>query len=222
MTSNAPFSLNWQLYVILDRAALRGRDPAEAAAAAIRGGADALQWRDKTGSAREILAAAGRILPVARGAGVPLILNDRADLARAAGADGVHLGQEDLPISEARTTLGPGRLVGQSTHSLEQALAAQAEGADYIGFGPIFPTPTKPAYGSLGLAPLRQAAPKIRIPLVCIGGIDRTNAPQVLEAGGRCVAVVRAICASADPESSARELKQLLVQFSRPTLTPSL
>ena len=222
MTRNATPCSRWRLYVVLDRATLRGRDPVEVASAAIRGGADALQWRDKTGSAREMLETAARILPRARAAGIPLILNDRADLARAIGADGVHLGQEDLPLAAARELLGPGRLIGVSTHSREQAEAAQADGADYIGFGPIFPTPTKPDYGSVGLASLQEVSRTIRAPMVCIGGIDRTTIGQVMDAGGRCVAVVRAVCAADDPESATRELKTALTQFARPTTAQSL
>lgn len=222
MTWNATPCSRWQLYVVLDRAALRGRDPVEIAAAAIRGGADALQWRDKGGSARDILQTAGRLLPIARRADIPLIINDRADLARTLGADGVHLGQEDLPLAAARDILGPGRLIGTSTHSLEQAASAQADGADYLGFGPIFPTPTKPDYGSVGLARLNEISRTIHAPVVCIGGIDRTNVQQVIESGGRCIAVVRAVCSADEPESSARDLKQRIVQFTRPTPTPWL
>jgi len=185
------------------------------AAAAIRGGADVLQFRDKAASARTFLKDAERLLSVARRANVPLIINDRVDIACALGADGVHLGQDDLPLEAARRVLGPGRLIGRSTHSLEQARAAEAEGADYIGCGPIFQTPTKPDYGSIGTELIGQVIDAVRIPVVCIGGIDAWNIAEVLRAGAQRVAVVRAVCAAGDPESAARELKQALEQFHR-------
>ena len=212
----------WRLYVIVDPAASGARDLAEVAAAAIRGGADAIQLRDKAASARRLLADAERLLPLTRMAGIPLLINDRADIARAIGADGVHLGQQDLPVKDARGLLGPDRLIGKSTHSLEQALAAQAEGADYIGFGPIFPTPTKPDYPSLGTALIRQVRARIQLPVICIGGIDGATVEQAIDAGAWCVAVVRAVCSAPDPESAARNLKHTLTQFVPTTSAPSL
>ena len=187
---------DWQLYVIVDRAVLGTRDPVEVASAAIRGGADVIQLRDKTGSDRRQLETARRLLPLTRAAGVPLIINDRPDLAYISDADGVHLGQDDLPIQETRRLLGPDKLIGRSTHNLDQALAAHAEGANYIGVGPIFPTPTKPDYGSVGTELIKEVAPRIHLPFVCIGGIDPGNLEQILEAGAGCVAVVRAVCAA--------------------------
>lgn len=211
-----------RLYVIIDRAASGGRDLADVASAAVRGGADVLQFRDKTASARAFLQEAERLLSVARRADVPLIINDRVDIACAVGADGVHLGQDDLPLAAARRVLGPGRLIGRSTHSLEQARDAEAEGADYIGCGPMFQTPTKPDYGSVGTELIGRVTDTVRIPVVCIGGIDRGNLAAVLEAGADRVAVVRAVCAAGDPESAARELKQALEQFHRQPAAPNL
>lgn len=204
----------WQLYVILDRAAAGTRDLREIARAALAGGADALQLRDKTASAQQLLAEARRLFPLAQHAGVPLIINDRADVAAAAGADGVHLGQEDLPVEAARRLLGPGRLIGKSTHSLAQALAAAAEGADYIGLGPLFPTPTKPDYGSVGLPLIRDVNARVAVPKVCIGGIDADALPSVLEAGGQCVAVVRAVCAAPAPQAATAVLKRMMRDFA--------
>lgn len=220
MTSSANSCSAWALYVIIDRASSRGRDLAELTAAAIRGGADVIQLRDKQASARALLREATRLLTLTRAAGLPLILNDRADVARAAGADGVHLGQEDLPLAAAREELGPKALIGVSTHSRAQAMEAQAAGADYIGFGPIFPTPTKPDYGSIGTGLIREVAARVRVPIVCIGGIDVTNLDDVLRAGARCVAVVRAVCGAADPEAAARALKQRLMKFPHATPQP--
>lgn len=208
-------SSHWQLYVIVDRSAVGDLDVAEVVAAAIRGGADVLQLRDKTASADQLLEEATRLLPLTKPAGIPLIINDRVEVAEMAGADGVHLGQDDLPIEEARRILSPGRLIGRSTHSVEQALAAQAQGADYIALGPIFPTPTKPDYGSIGTAVIGQVKPHVHLPIVCIGGIDRANVQEVVAGGAECVAVVRAVCAAPDPESAARGLKRILEQSGR-------
>ena len=212
----------WKLYVILDRSTMGERGLAEIACAAIRGGADVLQLRAKSAPARALMDDAARLLRLTRRAGVPLIINDRADVARAVGADGVHVGQDDVPVSDARSLLGPRAIIGKSTHSLEQALAAQAEGADYIGFGPIFPTPTKPEYGSVGLALIGEVRRRVRIPVVCIGGIDAAHLGEVLQAGAERVAVVRAICSATDPESAARILKEAIVQFAHTTSSTKL
>ena len=126
--------------------------------------------------------------------------------AKASGADGVHLGQDDASYAEARAELGPAALIGRSTHSPEQALAAEKEGFDYIGVGPVFGTPTKPDYVPVGLDLVRFAAKNVKVPFVAIGGIDASNVFQVRQAGARAVAVVRAVMASQDPERTAREL----------------
>ena len=217
---NVRFSSEWQLYVILDRAALGDRDPVEVASQTIRGGTDALQLRDKSGTVRWLLEQARHMLPLTRAAGIPLIINDRVDAANAVDADGVHLGQEDLSVADARRFLGADRLIGKSTHSVEQAVAAEREGADYIGFGPVFPTPTKPDYGSIGTADILHVRRQLQIPMVCIGGIDQINVSQVLNAGASCVAVVRAVCAAIDPESSARELKAAVQRVARSAASP--
>ena len=206
MTSNAISCSAWQLYVIIDPTACGGRDPADVAARAIRGGADVIQLRDKHATGRSLLEAARRLLDITRPAHIPLIINDRADIAHAAQADGVHLGQADLPLKAAREILGPERIIGRSTHSLEQAIAAEQDGADYIGVGPIFSTPTKPDYQSVGIDLIREVASRIRIPYVCIGGINTGNAPQLRAAGARCLAVVRAVCGAEDPQAAAAAL----------------
>lgn len=222
MSSNVKRSCAWRLYVIIDRAAIGGRDLADVTAAVIRGGADAIQLRDKDASARQLMEEAAGLLPLTQAAAIPLIINDRADVAGAVEADGVHLGQDDLSIRAARRILGGQAMIGRSTHSVDQAFAAAAEGADYIGLGPIFPTPTKPTYRSIGTDLIRQVASQLHIPVVCIGGIEAATLSQVIEAGAQCVAVVRAVCSAADPESAARTLKQRLTQSGRPTLSPSL
>ena len=215
MTENASVCSAWRLYLVLDRGACGSRRVEEVARAAVRGGVDAIQLRDKTASARELIDEAGRVLAVTRAADVPLLSNDRSDVALAVGADGVHLGQDDLPVAEARSLLGPHRIIGQSTHSLEQARAAEAAGVEYIGFGPIFPTPTKPDYRSIGVDAVGPVLAQVRAPCVCIGGIDAGTLPQVLAAGARRIAVVRAICSVEDPEAAAQTLKRALIQFDR-------
>lgn len=222
MTPNAIACSDWRLYVIVDGVAAKTRDLAEMAEAAIRGGADVLQLRDKAASDEALIEEARRLLRLTRRAGIPLIINDRPEVARAVGAEGVHLGQEDLPLSAARRRLGPNAILGQSTHSLAQARAAEADGADYIGYGPIFATPTKPDAVSVGLGLIAEVGARIRVPVVCIGGIDRATLPLVLAAGAERVAVVRAVCAAADPEAAARALKHMLTQGSRASALPRL
>ena len=146
---------------------------------------------------------------------MPLIINDHVDVAIAAGAEGVHLGQEDLPVSAARARLGKGVLIGKSTHSLEQAVAADQEEVDYLAVGPLYPTPTKPDYPHVGLPLIQHVRHRVRKPLVTIGGIDDTTLPDVLAAGATCVAVVRAVCSADDPRSAAEQLKHTIIQFSR-------
>ncbi len=210
MTSSVTSCSAWRLYVILDRAAAGQRDLVDLARAAIRGGADALQLRDKAASDAEVTALGVRLLEVTRPAGIPLIVNDRAVVASAIGAEGLHLGQDDLPIAEARRLVTSGTLIGKSTHSLEQALAAEREGADYLGYGPLFGTPTKPDYAPVGLGGIRDVIARTRIPVICIGGIDAATVQQVVEAGAGRIAVVRAVCASPDAEAASRTLKEAL------------
>jgi len=189
---------------------------------AIQGGADVLQLRDKTALAKPLAETATRLLKLTRAAKIPLLINDRADIAAAVGATGVHLGQNDLPVEAARELLGPHALIGRSTHSLEQAVAAERQGVDYLAVGPIFSTPTKPDYPAVGLALIPRVTARIRMPLVVIGGIDSRTLPSVLRAGTTCVAVVRAVCGAADPKGAARHLKQALRQFHRATSSRSL
>ncbi len=220
MTPNAIACSDWRLYVIVDRTTAKTRDLAEVAEAAIRGGADVLQLRDKAASDEALIEEARRLLRLTRRAGIPLIINDRPEVARAVGAEGVHLGQEDLPLSAARRRLGPNAILGQSTHSLAQARAAEADGADYIGCGPVFATPTKPDAVSIGLGLIAEVGSQVRVPVVCIGGIDQATLPQVLAAGATRVAVVRAVCGAADPETVVRTLKHLLAQAARANAAP--
>jgi thiamine-phosphate pyrophosphorylase len=206
---------NFRLYAVTDLATENPHALKEIEAA-YRGGADIVQLRSKMLSDAAFIRLGFRIKKIAEKRRKLFFINDRIDLALAAGADGVHLGQEDMPVSLARKLAKRAGLkiwVGKSTHSLKQALAAVREGADYIGVGPVFATPTKPHMRSVGLRFVKQAATKVRIPWVAIGGIDRGNIRDVIAAGASRVAVVRAIFAAKNPESAARELKDQLYCF---------
>jgi thiamine-phosphate pyrophosphorylase len=179
--------------------------------AALEGGANVIQFRKKAMPMREQyrLALALRILT--REHEALLIVNDHADLAIAADADGVHLGQEDLPPEAVRALPGfEGRLIGRSTHNLKQARNAMAEGADYFAVGPVYPTPTKAGRPAVGTGLVRDVAEIADRPFVAVGGIDHDNAPRVIEAGARAIAVVRAVYDAADPAEAARRLHELI------------
>jgi thiamine-phosphate pyrophosphorylase len=173
-------------------------------AAAIAGGVDVVQIREKRLSDGELLPVLERASDVTRSLGVPLVVNDRPDLALLVDADAVHLGQEDLPVAAARRL---GLAVGVSTHSAAEVDAASA---DYLGVGPVFATPTKPGRPAVGLELVRYAARNARSPWFAIGGIDATNAAAVVQAGASRLAVVRAIGDAADPEAAARALRAVL------------
>jgi thiamine-phosphate pyrophosphorylase len=174
---------------------------------ALRGGVDIVQLRLKDADDETTIATARRYVAVCRAHGVPLILNDRPDLVSAAGADGVHVGQDDVPVAQARARVGPDRIVGLSTHSPAQidAAAAQPE-VDYIGVGPVHATPTKPGRPAVGLDLVRYAAGHAATPYFAIGGIDAGNVAAVRSAGATRIAVVRAITDAPDPEAAARAL----------------
>ncbi|MBI3319533.1 MAG: thiamine phosphate synthase [Candidatus Omnitrophica bacterium] len=215
--SNAISSSRWRLYVIIDHAAAQDRDLAWVAERAIQGGADVIQLRHKTASVRQLIAEAERLMRVTRAAQIPFLINDRVDVAVAVGADGVHLGQDDLPVPVARRFLGPTGIIGKSTHSLQQALEAEQEGVDYLAVGPIYPTPTKPDAPHVGLELIAQVKIRVRHPVVTIGGIDRVTLAEVVAAGADCVAVVRAVCRADDPQAAAEELKKIVTQSVRIT-----
>lgn len=179
--------------------------------AALKGGADAIQLRKKTMPKDAQARLALRIRELTRAHDALFIVNDHPDLAITADADGVHLGQDDFPPAMIRSLHGfQGRLLGRSTHSLEQVQRAVADGVDYLGVGPVFPTPTKAGRPAVGTGLVREVAEKIELPFVAIGGIDLGNASQVIEAGARALAVVRAVYDAGDPSSVARQLRQLI------------
>jgi thiamine-phosphate pyrophosphorylase len=176
---------------------------------AIAGGVDAVQLRDKASSDREMLRIARDLRRWTRECDALLFVNDRPDLARAAHADGVHLGQEDFPVKEARRIVGPDALIGLSTHTIEQARGAAAEGADYIGVGPVFPSRTKQFTELAGLEFVEAVAREIRLPSFCIGGIEPGNIAQVAHMGAKRFAVGAAISQASDPREIARELLRI-------------
>jgi len=169
------------------------------------------QLRMKTPETGAFYEMASALCPLVQGDGGIFIVNDRCDVALAVGADGVHLGQEDLPLADARAFLGREKRIGVSTHNLTQALEAEAGGADYIGFGPIFPTTTKEKPDTVvGVAGLREVRARVRIPIVAIGGITPRNAAEVMTAGADAVAVVSAVLAAPDPQAALMELLKVV------------
>jgi thiamine-phosphate pyrophosphorylase len=175
-------------------------------AAALRGGVDIVQLRMKHASDAEVLAAAHRLRRLCTEHDALFIVNDRPDLAVQAGADGVHVGQDDTPVAQARALVGPERIIGLSTHSADQIDAAGVEEVDYIGVGPVHETPTKPGRPAVGLELVAYAAAHARIPFFAIGGIDPDNVAAVAGAGAERIVVVRALTLAADPERTARRL----------------
>ncbi|MBP2681404.1 MAG: thiamine-phosphate pyrophosphorylase [Candidatus Krumholzibacteriota bacterium] len=202
------------LHVLTDETVQNRFTHLELAERAIDGGADTIQFRDKNKSTRELLAVAASLVRLCRSRGVPLIINDRVDVAIAIGADGVHLGQQDIPVSVARKLVGPDRIVGGTAATLADALAAQREGADYVGFGHIYPTGSKRKPGPpKGPDAVREVSAALSIPVVAIGGIDRGNYLGVFEAGAWGIAVIAAVCASPDPALAAREISSGIDSF---------
>jgi thiamine-phosphate pyrophosphorylase len=192
------------LYAIVDPLDT-GRGPVALAAALLAGGARLLQLRLEAATARELLTAASAIRPLARAAGALFLVNDRADVALAVEADGVHLGQTDLPVGAARRVLGPDRLIGVSTHSLDEARAAAAAGADYIGVGPVYATTSKAnALEPRGLGLVRAVRAAVGCPIVAIGGITPETAPLVRAAGADAVAMIGALVQAPDPAAAVR------------------
>ena len=197
-----------RLYAITDRRALpAGVTLAQAVEAALDGGVTCLQLREKTASAGEILTLARTLLPLCRARKVPLLINDRVDIALAAGADGVHLGQDDLPLPEARALLGPDRILGATAHTVEEALRAQAEGADYLGEGAMFPTGTKTDTVPTSADTLKAICAAVSIPVVAIGGVNARNLPTLAGTGIAGAAVVSAIFSQSDLTAAARTLR---------------
>jgi len=179
----------------------------------IDGGIDAVQLRGKNRSVDELSALAEQLLEQTMAANIPFIVNDHAVVADRVEVQGVHVGQDDDSIAQVRRAVSRPVIVGKSTHSLSQAIAAEREGADYLGFGPLFATPTKPDYLPIGLNEIREVHRQINIPIFCIGGIKLDNLPQVIAAGATRVVIVSGLLQSDDPAGYARRVKHLLGQI---------
>ena len=201
------------LYAILDPRFLRGRNLTEIACSLVRGGATCLQLRDKEAGSRDLYEEARLLKASLRSLGIPFIVNDRLDIALTVDADGLHLGEEDIPISEARRMLGRDKILGASAASVETAIQVEKDGADYIGFGAVFPTDTKEDAQVSGLTLLSRVKQAVSIPVVAIGGIKRTNAVEVLRAGADGLAIISDLLEAEDVEARAREFSTLVASF---------
>lgn len=178
---------------------------------AIQGRADTIQFRQKVGATRKMIEICREMRRMCENAHVTFIVNDRVDVAIASEAHGVHLGQDDFPIPLARQLLGETRIIGGSAVTLEEAQHCVSEGADYIGFGPVYPTTSKNDAGPVtGIALLEEVVKAVSIPIIAIGGVTAENTPEVIRAGARGIAVISAVCCQDNPEQSARELFQAL------------
>lgn len=199
------------VYLVTDPGLSEGRSELEVVRAAAAGGVRLFQYRDKQATAREYLEKSRALAALCRDLGVWLLLNDRVDIAACVECDGVHLGQSDLPTAEAKALLGPGKIVGRSTHDVAQARQACAQGADYINIGPVFPTATKQvAVHPVGLEMVREVTRVATVPVTTMGGIGLGNAADVVAAGADRVAVVTAITQARDITRAASELCRLV------------
>ena len=202
--------LDCRLYGILDLSYITAAESSIAAEAMIEGGVDVIQLRGKESSINELAALAGKLHKITARASVPLIVNDHALIAAQVPVEGVHVGQDDDPIRLVRETAGRVVLVGNSTHSLDQARAAQEEGADYIGFGPIFATPTKPDYPPIGLKGIKRVYDEVDLPIFCIGGINLDNLQSVIDAGAKRVVMVSGLLRARNLVEYARCVTDML------------
>ena len=211
-----PENIDYSLYLVTDRSLARGRPTIDIVTAAVLGGATMVQLREKDCPTLEFIEQALSIKDFLRTRNIPLIINDRLDVAQAVKADGVHLGQTDMPLEMAKSIVRDTMLIGISAESLQDAIEAEKGGADYLGVSPIYATPTKtdtaPALGLEGLREIRKA---VSLPLVGIGGLNRQNVAEVIHNGGDGVAVVSAIVAADDPETAALELKRVIAEAQK-------
>ena len=201
-----------RLYLVTDEALLRGRDLCQCVREAIAGGVTMVQLREKDASSLSFFESAKRVKAVTDACKVPLIINDRLDMVLAVDADGLHIGQDDLPLVTARKILGPDKVLGVSVCTVPEALLAQEQGADYLGVGAMFPTPSKRDAQQVTLATLKAIKASVDIPVVAIGGINLGNAESVMLAGIDGVAVISAILQADDCRNAAAQLSKLLAR----------
>lgn len=204
--------VDYSLYLVTDRKMLRGRDLGQSIELAIQGGVTLVQLREKSVSTREFFELAIRIKEITAHYQIPLIINDRLDIALAIDADGLHIGQDDLPMLKARELLGKRKIIGVSASTLAEALLAQQQGADYLGVGAVFSTSTKTDAPEVSLQQLEIIKKSVTIPVVAIGGINETNLKQVLATGIDGVSVVSAILAKEDILEATRLLQKIIRQ----------
>jgi len=205
--------IDYSVYLVTDRGLSRGRSTLEILQGAVRGGVTCVQLREKNCPIRDFIEQANSIKAYLRAHDIPLIINDRLDVAQAVGADGVHLGQSDMLLHVAWEILKDSMIIGISAESLQNAIEAEKGGADYIGVSPIYATPTKTDTAPpLGLEGLREIRNAVRIPLVGIGGLTKDNAGEVIKHGADGVAVVSAIVSADDPELATKELLKTVTQ----------
>jgi len=202
-------NIDYSLYLVTDRDLMAASNIEECVEQAVSGGCTVVQLREKTASSREFYETAIRVRKITADCGVPLIINDRADIALAVNADGVHIGQEDLPIDAARRIAGKDAVIGVSVSNLTEALAAASMGADYLGVGAMFATGTKTDANITGMDELRRIRAAVKIPIVVIGGINKDTVPLFAGTGIDGIAVVSAVVSQKDSGGAARELKAL-------------
>lgn len=200
-------AVDFRICLITDRKSARNGDIVRTVAEALEGGIRAVQLREKDLAGRELYRLAVAMRAVTARAGARLLVNDRADVALAVGADGVHLGRLSIPAADARRLMGPGALIGCSAHNPEELREAEDGGADFVTFGPVYATPSKAPYGPpVGIGALRAACQATRIPVFALGGVSPANAGEVLAAGARGIALISAVIAAEDPRAAAAEL----------------
>lgn len=201
---------NARLYGIVDLGYVDASETSHVTRRMLAGGVQVIQLRAKKLPASAISAIARDLAPLCQAAGVPFVLNDHPSLVSETGADGAHVGQDDMTVAEARALTGPGKIVGKSTHSIAQALASQAEAPDYIGFGPLFATPTKPDYTPIGVEDLVAVHEQVTVPIFCIGGVKLENLRKLASVGARRVVIVSGILQAADIPTYCRECLKIL------------
>jgi len=204
-------SIDYSLYLVTNRDLSRGKATIEIVKAGVTGGVTCVQLREKNCSTRKFIKEALSVKKYLKKHNIPLIINDRVDVAQAIGADGVHLGQTDMPLTMAKDILKDSMIIGISVESLEDAIRAEKDGADYIGISPIFATPTKTDTAPpLGLEGLKEISRAVSLPKVAIGGLNKENAGEVILNGANGIAVVSAIVSADDPRKAAEELSYII------------
>jgi thiamine-phosphate pyrophosphorylase len=205
-----PVDMDLSLYAVVDEEFLAGRDPAAVAAVLAANGASVVQYRAKRLASREFLKRARAVRDALAGSGVPFIVNDRLDIALLCGADGVHVGQDDVPVTDARIMMGPRVVIGVSVCTTAEAVSAEEDGADYLGAGAVFPTGTKTDAPLMGLDGLKAVRASVKLQVVAIGGLNKRNAAAALAAGADGLAFISELMCAGDPGAAARELRTII------------